>query len=385
MNNTKAYRTRHEFHKPATKLPLAEDFIIGLDAGYSGMKVWYENGYFCFPSYARKITGIETLNLFDDKDILYRDGDTGEVYMIGYTAQEMAAPGDTNDTNAESSGRKRYWNTKFQILCKAAIGICLLSRAKDDERPVFLETGLPASYVKGDSQSMINALSKKMNFSLKIGKQPWADIKTIINKEKIHIMPQPAGALYSSLISSNGKYANNAKQTLYGKVLVGDFGSGTADFYGFRNRQISCCESLTNIGGGEIIKRVCDMILSEYGEDIREQALQHNLETGYITCFNEETMQQEDKPINDFVKKASDEVFAEAMERSKSATNSFRDYEKLIIAGGTGEAWMPKIREYLSGMKSLEIIPANITDVSIPLFYSVARGYYLYRYTLTRH
>lgn len=384
MNNTKMYRTKHEFFGTDVELSKTEDYIIGLDAGYSGMKVWYENGHFCFPAYARKITG-ETLNLFDKKDILYRDGDTGDIYMLGYTAQEMAEAGDTSDTEAESHGRKRYWNTKYQILCKAAIGICLLSRSEKDTRPIFLETGLPASYVKGDSADMKRALSQKMNFSLKIGNRPWVEINTSIDKEKIHIMPQPAGALYSALILNNGEYISDAREILFGKTLVLDFGSGTADLYGFKNRQVTCCESIINIGGGEIMKRVSEMILDEYGEDIREQALQHNLETGFVTCFNEQTMQQEEKPIEEFVKRASDEVFLEAMDRSKSATNSFRDYQRLIIAGGTGEAWLGKIKKYLSGMKSLEVDPANVNDLSIPLFYSVARGYYLYRYTLTKH
>ena len=42
--------------------------------------------------------------------------------------------------------------------------------------------------------------------------------------------------------------------------------------------------------------------MEEYGEDIRSQALQHNLETGYIICMNEETMEQESKPIGELSK-----------------------------------------------------------------------------------
>ena len=57
--------------------------------------------------------------------------------------------------------------------------------------------------------------------------------------------------------------------------------------------------------------------MDEYGEDIRSQALQHNLETGYIICLNEETMEQESKPIGELVKQASHEVFLEAMMRSR--------------------------------------------------------------------
>ena len=166
MVPTNLYRTRHEFFNIPMQLPKAPKFIVGLDAGYSGMKVWYERGYFCFPSFVKELTDA-SLNLFDEKDILYRDNDTGKTYMLGYTAQEMVESGDTNETDSETYDRKRYWNPKFQILCKAAIGLAIMSREKEDKRPIFLETGLPASYLKADSSAMKESLTKPFNFSLK--------------------------------------------------------------------------------------------------------------------------------------------------------------------------------------------------------------------------
>ena len=379
MVPTNLYRTRHEFFNIPMQLPKAPKFIVGLDAGYSGMKVWYERGYFCFPSFVKELTD-ESLNLFDEKDILYRDNDTGKTYMLGYTAQEMVESGDTNETDSETYDRKRYWNPKFQILCKAAIGLAIMSREKEDKRPIFLETGLPASYLKADSSAMKESLTKPFNFSLKKGNKPWVNINLQITSENIHLMAQPAGALYSALIGKDAKYSADTKKLLFGKTLVADFGGGTADFYGIKNRRIVCCEALLNIGSGEILKRVSKLIMDEYGEDIRSQALQHNLETGYIICLNEETMEQESKPIGELVKQASHEVFLEAMMRSRSITNTFRDYETLIVAGGTGEAWFEDIQQYLAGMKTLQILPSNINATDVPFLYSVARGYYQFRY-----
>lgn len=379
MVPTNLYRTRHEFFNIPMQLPKAPKFIVGLDAGYSGMKVWYERGYFCFPSFVKELTD-ESLNLFDEKDILYRDNDTGKTYMLGYTAQEMVESGDTNETDSETYDRKRYWNPKFQILCKAAIGLAIMSREKEDKRPIFLETGLPASYLKADSSAMKESLTKPFNFSLKKGNKPWVNINLQITSENIHLMAQPAGALYSALIGKDAKYSADTKKLLFGKTLVADFGGGTADFYGIKNRRIVCCESFLNIGSGEILKRVSKLIMDEYGEDIRSQALQHNLETGYIICLNEETMEQESKPIGELVKQASHEVFLEAMMRSRSITNTFRDYETLIVAGGTGEAWFEDIQQYLAGMKTLQILPSNINATDVPFLYSVARGYYQFRY-----
>lgn len=379
MFNTKLFRTRHEFFKKSS--PKGKDYIIGLDAGYSGMKVWYENGYFCFPSYAKKL-GSNTLNIFSEKDILYKDNLTDEIYMLGYTAQEMIGSVDTNDTEGELYGRKRYSNPKFQILCNAAIGIALMN--KKDDRQIFVETGLPASYVNGDTGSLKKALCKPVNFSLKLGNRPWISIKLNLDSDHVHVIPQPAGSLYSVLIRNDGAYIPDAKKILFGNTLVGDFGSGTCDFYGIKSRAVACSESSDDFGSKEILKKTSSMILNNYGEDIRPQALQHNLETGFVTCVDEETMQQEEKPIADFVEKANRETFTYAMERCKSITNAFRDYQNFIVTGGTGEAWYEEIKKYLAGMKSLQIIPGNINDPEISFLYANVRGYYLYRFTLNR-
>ena len=104
--STKEFRTRQEFIKKEN--PKGKEFIIGLDAGYSSMKVFFENGYFCFPSYAKQIDEHNLLNITNENDILYKDEITGEVYMIGTTAQNMVDSTDTNDTDGELFSRKRY-------------------------------------------------------------------------------------------------------------------------------------------------------------------------------------------------------------------------------------------------------------------------------------
>ena len=45
---TSKFRTRQEFIKRFTHPKSKREYVIGLDAGYSSMKCFYENGYFCF-------------------------------------------------------------------------------------------------------------------------------------------------------------------------------------------------------------------------------------------------------------------------------------------------------------------------------------------------
>ena len=85
-----------------------------------------------------------------------------------------------------------------------------------------------------------------------------------------------------------------------------------------------------------------------------------------------------------FLEQANEEVFRNAMAKAKAVTNVFRDYKYLIVSGGTGEAWFPMIKEYLSKMKTLNLIPGNRNTENLPFLYSNVRGYYLYRYTLSK-
>lgn len=375
---TKKFRTRQEIARTATN-PKGKKYIIGLDAGYSAMKGFHENGHFCYPSYARRLSG--ELIYPSEEDILYRDLDTGELFILGYSAQNMAGSAETNDTDGELFSRKRYRNRKFRILCQAAIALAI--QDKKDNRELVIQTGLPSSYEEADAPAMKKTLSQAARFELKIGTGKWRRFEFQVPEDHIYVMPQPAGSLYSVLIKPDGTYVPDAKKYLTNNLLVLDIGFGTFDFYGIKNRAVECKESIDEIGMKQVLKETSSLILEQMNEDIRVNALQKNLTSGYVTCLDEETMKEEERPLAPILETANDKVFHEAMDRAKSVTSFFRDYHYLIVTGGTGEAWYEMIREYLSGMRSLTILPGNINDHD-PLVYSNVRGYYMYRYTLCK-
>lgn len=376
--DTKQFRTKQEFKQSSN--PRAIDFVIGLDIGYSGVKVFYENGRFCFPSYVRKINN-GMLNITDQKDILYREEGSSDTYIVGYNAQSMAEDDNTNDSAGELYSRNRYKDARFKIICNTALGLSTMD--KTDERTIFIETGLPSSYLEGDSASLKKALSKPAKFMLKVGSGEWMHFDIAVPSENIHIMPQPAGSLYSVLIQPDGKYVKNAKKLLSSNVLVLDAGFGTFDFFGIMNREIKCKESTDELGMRQILSRTSKGIFDDTSEDIRITALQKHLGTGTFDYTNEDDMQSETRSIEPYLTKANQEILQMAMEKAKSVTNSFRGYKFIIITGGTGAAWFDDLKEWLSGMKTIQIMPANVND-SLSLIYSNARGYYLYRYILNK-
>lgn len=380
--DTKKFRTRQEIRRinnPKSK----RDFIIGIDVGYSGTKVFHENGYLVFPSYAKKIEN-GMLNVPDEMDIMYRDEETGDVYMVGRNAQEMMETTDTNDTDGELFSRKRYSDKRFRIVCNTAVAMALGEagdkRAKDCCK-VVIQTGLPSSYVTGDTPAVKKAFANNMRFSLKTGNGPWKTYEPSIREEDVYVMPQPAGALYSVLIKNDGVYTNDAMAMLSSNVLVMDAGFGTFDFYGIKNRSIVCRESVDQMGMREVLKQTSKKILSDLNEDIRVAALQKNLESGTVVCIDEEKMESGEKPIAPYLESASGDVFKEAMAKAKSVTDTFRGYNYVIVDGGTGEAWYEDIRQWLSKMKTLKVMPSNFND-HLPMIYSNSRGYYMFRYVV---
>lgn len=374
MMDTKKFRTRQEVRSMTN--PKGKDFIIGLDIGYSGTKVFHEDGCLCFPSYVKHLNR-SMLDIPDSRDIFYRDDDTGEEYIVGYNAQEMVESTDTNDTEGELFSRKRYGSKSFKILCNVAIGMATIR--KKDNRKIVIWTGLPASYVEGDSPALKKALAVPANFSLKVGKSSWFKFNIDINEKDIVVMSQPMGGLYSAVIRKDGTYTPDAVKILSGNVLVMDIGFGTFDFMGLKNRVTVCTESTDQLGMREVLSIVSKRVLNEYHEDIRVAALQKNLETGTVICVNEEKMSTDERSISKFLEDASKEVLDKAMEKAKSVTNSFRGYQYVIIDGGTGEAWYDDIKNWMNDMKTIRIIPCNIND-QLPYIYANARGYYMFGY-----
>lgn len=376
--NTKKFQTRQEFVSNLTN-PKGKKCIIGLDIGYSAVKCFYEKGYFCFPSYVKKLEGSLIASSHDD--ILYQDLETGVTYLVGKSAQNMVESLDTNDTDGEMFSRKRYGNKNFKILANTAIAVALDS--KTDNREVVLQTGLPSSYEKADSPAIIKALARPAHFRMKLNGNNWKEYRIVIEEKNVFVMPQPAGSLYSALIRPDGAYIANAKQMLFSNVLVMDIGFGTFDFYGIKNRAVVCKESIDEIGMRRVLKETSQKIMETMNEEIRVPALNRNLGTGIVVCLDEDTMKSDEKPLAPLLDEANNKVFREAMERAKSVTSAFRGYDYIIVSGGTGEAWLQKITEYLSGMKTVTVMSGNKND-SLPMIYSNARGYYMLRYSLTQ-
>lgn len=357
-------------------------WLLGIDAGFSSLKGFAPNKTFCFPSYVRKLD--RELLMPNQSDILYRD-ETG-LYLIGASAQEQVTSDDTSDSESELFVRNRYTSKKFQIILAVGMAIGLTSNSymeRKKDMPVIIQTGLPTAYVRSDREKITKAFAKRYVFDLKMGYGAWEHHDIEIPRENIFVLPQPSGTLYSILIDESGKYVPNAPEILKKNLLIVDAGFGTFDPYGLVNRQVVLEESLPDLGMKKILQETSSMIFDKYGEEIRVPAMQKYLGKGTFTYLNEEERKSEEIVIAPFLEAANKKVCMESIKVLEGMCNSLKNYNYLILTGGTCAAWYDLYRDYFGWMKSLTIIPGNKND-KLPMYYSNVRGYYMYRHMLLK-
>ena len=372
-----------DFRTPQEVVPKKNVYIentwhIGIDIGFGSVKGYAPNKYYCVPSYVKRVDG-DMLKVLDEDDILLEDA--SGIYLVGKAAQEQVTADDTSDTDAELFRRNRYGSKTFEVLAMVGLGIGLMSnkiRQRPKDVPVVIQTGLPTAYmVKRDIHAITKVFQEEHDFRLRIGTGAWRDVH--VKPQEVHVMPQPSGTMYAVIIDEEGHYIQNAKSMLLKNMMIVDVGYGTFDPYGTISRKVAVKESLPGLGMLRVLQEMAGLIYKEHGEDIRVSALPKYLSKGFVTVLDEEHMTTKDIAIGPYLEAANRAVCMDSIEKLKERSNYLRDYEVLVITGGTGAAWYDMYADYFKGMKGLQVIPGNCND-GLPMMYSNVRGYYMLRY-----
>ena len=355
-------------------------WLLAIDAGYSGVKGFAPDKYFCFPASVKRVEGM--ISVPNDRDIIYRD-DTG-TYLVGELAQEQVMAGDTSGTDSDLFSRGRYSTRNFNIMVRAGIAIGISNaggkKCWTPGMPIKIQTGLPTKYlIKNDIEQLKKAFAVQEKFDIKIGKAKWRGIDLDIKPEDISVMAQPSGTLYNLVIGEDGKFTKDAASILEKNIFIADVGFGTFDPYGLVNRIAVVKESVPDMGMKRIMERVVQKLYEDTGEDVSISGLQKHITKGYYPVLDTDTMTTKDIGLAPYFEAAMKETCAESIEAIRSMANNLRDYEILVPTGGTGEAWYGIYRDYFAGMKGLTVMKANRND-NLPMLYSNVRGYYMRHY-----
>lgn len=356
------------------KYPLNGTWVISIDIGFSSVKGFCPNSRFCFPSYAKKLDS--PLRTDDPDDIYYRD-DTG-LYLVGINAQEIVTSSDTNDTRSLFD-RNRYFTKDFQIFLRTAYAIGLMENTvmrKASQMPVFIQTGLPAAYLKEDASKIRAAFTTPGKFEIKLGTGKWRRYDMALRNSELSVMSQPAGTLNSIMVSDDGAFRENARQFMAGNILIADAGFGTFDPYGVINRKVALQESIDNLGMKRILEKASEKIYKDYHIDIRIPQMRKYIRAGYFKRTDIRRMKSEKIMLAPYIDAACESVAAESLEKLYDMAGFFQDYDILVLTGGTGAAYLPYYKKALSEMDGLTIIAGNDGN-ELPIYYANARGYYM--------
>ncbi len=368
------YQTRQEIITDESH-PKGRDYIIGLDLGYNTTKIYYESGHICFPSYVKLITS--GYKLLDEKDILYRDAETGKIYIVGYNAREMVGSDVLNDTYRDLYSRKRYADIRFQIICNTAIALTCYNKQREDERKIFIQTGIPGMYLDKDEKIIKQVISNNTPFSLKVGSGPWIDFQFNITDDDISVILQPWSSLVSCVTKNDGTFATSfntkelpdARNIRLGNVFILDADYKTFDFCGISAGKIVLKKTVNNISMRAVYELAGYQSFKNINGDIRISLIQQCAESGKITWSADD--------IFSYMEDASQKILEHAKKNILRITN-FGGYEYLIIDGWAGGVWYPEIKHWLSD-RPMSVFLSNSYSF-LDMIYSHSRGYYMYRY-----
>lgn len=384
-SKTYAYKTRTE-NVQSKNLTSSSIWTIALDIGYSAVKGFAPNKYFCFPSFAReKNAEMAVLGNPKNTDIFYRDENDKE-WFVGSFAQDVLSVSDTNDAGNTLYNRNRYFSPMFLVLARVGLALGMKDNSisggyNPEKHALFLQTGLPPAYRKQDTPLLMEALEGHHKFSMKVGTGQWKEYEFDLDRNMMDVFDQPMGSVYSASKTSDGSsiVGENGRAYVDSRMLVFDGGFGTLDIYNIINRSIMSTNTFDDLGMRAILQKSSDDLMDMYGKHIPVHTIQPYLESGVVTVLNRKQHSTEQHDIYDVLKRNTDATCDLALERIESTFNGLEDYDYLLVTGGTGAAWFNRIKDRYKDMASLNVITANQNDRSLPSIYSNVRGYYIYR------
>lgn len=364
MIKTMDYRTKTLMLETAN-VTVDDYWPIAIDIGYSSVKVFSPNGIFAFPSYAKNLKKNPKLygDLKED-EILYRDGDTGEIWRVGRSAQEMVNNLDTEDSEQELFGRTRYYSQLFKVITRTGLALGMLSNSAGDynEKPIYVQTGLPPKYLDEDKAYLVEALSGNHEFAIKTSRHPnFINLKLNILKQNIEVMSQPEGTLMNLVMDDNGNGRPNARTLFQSNIIIFDAGFGTLDLFDIKNRKSSSKETFPQFGMREILDRTTKKIKKETGVLLPPSAMQNALESGTVLVRKRTgiKLSSSKQSFSDLLESATEEVCREAVEKIINIYDGLFEYQYLALTGGTSAAWEGYIRDYFLDVEDLTIIAGN--------------------------
>ena len=367
--------------EPKSNPSIDDKWLVGIDVGYSGCKVFSQNKVAIFPCYARKIEGEMISASYEESDIWYKDNETKEIWAVGETAIGMMSSRETNDNAVSMYSRSRYEDPMFMVLLRTGLAVGLIKNVfgNSDGKELFVESGLPAAYMM-DEYALKDAFCRRHDFSVKVGKGGWIKYNFTLDENHVFVTSQPKGTLYSSIINEKGEFVENSAKILKSRSLIFDAGFNTLDLVRNMNGVIdSAYISYDDLGMKQVFLETISEIEKKYREHVEVPYMQRILMNGIVHGYDRKTRSTIEIDISDILEAKNKEICHRAINKIRGMYNDLLDMDYLVVTGGTGEAWWSMISEDFKGLKSLTVLSGN-ENSNLPFTFSNVRGYYFYLY-----
>ena len=367
--------------KPKVSPSVDGKFLVGIDVGYSGCKIFSQNKVALFPCYARQIDGELISASYEDSDIWYQDAKTKQIWAVGETAIGMMSSRETNDNSVSMYSRSRYEDPMFMVILRTGLAIGMMKNTYGNyvDKELYVETGLPAAYMM-DEYALKDAFCQTHEFAIKVGNTPWQKFSFALDEEHVMVTSQPKGTLYSSIINESGEFIENSSKILKSRALIFDAGFNTLDLVRNMNGVIdNNCISYDDLGMKEVFIETVSAVEKKYHEHIEIPYMQYVLKTGILQGYDRKTRSTIDIDIVGILDEKNRDVCSRAIKKIRGMYNDLLDMDYLVVTGGTGEAWWHMIKDEFKGLRSLTVLSGN-ENSDLPFTFSNVRGYYFYLY-----
>ena len=387
MINTKAFKTRSEIIEK--KLPRINGnnqykgkTIVALDIGYSGVKGASPNRVFTFPSYAKKTPkDLDVVGKVRPSDIQLRNDKTGECWLVGQAAETMMDQVDIESTtDASLYTRYRYDSEVFKVLAMTGMALGLWGTGSGND--IYLQTGLPATYKDRDEGNIVSALCGDYAVSIKVGSGDWVPFQFTLDENHIDVMEQPQGTLCATAYD-NGVVSQMGKDILRSNSIILDIGFGTEDIFSIRSGYKNAHQTYSDTGMRAVFEAVIKQLQADhknYALETKIFELQRYMENGEVPYFDADEFQMHNLPFADILEEKNREICDKSIRRLMQDYGNLVGYNYLIVTGGTGESRFEQIKEMLSGLPTLQVLPGNLNTQDLAFSYSNVMGYYMLRH-----
>ncbi len=354
--------------------------IVALDGGYSAVKGAGPDRVFMFPSYAKKVTrDLEVIGKVRAEDIQFRDNKTGEIWLVGQSAEALMNVSDVaSTTDVSLYTRYRYKSDIYRVIM--ATGMCLGLYGTGAGNEIFLQTGLPAEYKNRDTDTLVEALSGEYDVSIKIGNSDWVTFQYTLDSDHIGVMEQPQGTL-CAITYNDGVVSDLGRSVMRSNSMIFDIGFGTEDIFSINAGYKDKHQTYSDTGMRAVFEEVINQLSVKNPIDVKIFEFQKYLEDGKIVYFDQRDDEMHTIDFTETLDKVNKAICDNSLKRLMQEHNNMLGYNYLIVTGGTGESRFEQIKEFITKKKlGVQVLPGNLNTPDLPFCYSNVVGYYMFRH-----